>query len=255
MLGAMRMLGLSEFAWWFSFVLQAASVLFWTALFIIWTAYACGLTLFDHTDFSVLLCTFWLFGMANMLFGCVLASLTSSTRLMNVLCFLLFIAGVIVTIIVGQLGAIDLSGDDDEPQTNTLINAILNPVTLPRGFLGLIQLFFPPLGLCIVISDLLVVVRSVATISEEGQVKGRPTRQALTLPFSSLFFTLRPSPFALPRFPSLPTAPSAGTTSSLATTRATQTRQCTHAKTTGRTLCPSALPTSTAGGTQQRPAP
>eukprot|EP00966_Prymnesium_polylepis_P282305 6523533-Prymnesium_polylepis.4 len=110
--------------------------------------------------------------MANLLFGCCFAALTNSTRLMNVLCFILFIGGVILSIIVGVLGTIDLSaGASGGAQVNALIDAIMNPVTIPPGLAALIQIAFPPLGLSIVISDVLLVVRSVAAISENGQVE------------------------------------------------------------------------------------
>jgi hypothetical protein len=152
MLGVMRQLGLRESLWWGSFVLQAAAVLLLSACSMHAVGTLMDITFFSMADFGVVLPTFWLFGMASVGGGCVLAALITRTRVSNLATFVVLVFGLIVSVITGQL--------------EFIVSLLVDPTIMPGGRVigGFLQFVYPPLAFAKARLDVAVVTKRVPQV-------------------------------------------------------------------------------------------
>lgn len=152
MLGMMRQLGLRESAWWGSFLLQAAVLLLVSAGSMLAVGHAMNIAFFKMADFGVVLATFWLFGMASVGGGCVLAALISRTQVSNIASFVALVVGLIVSLCTGQL--------------DMLIPLFFDPTVMPGSgaLIAAVQILYPPLAFAKARFDISTVTRRVSEI-------------------------------------------------------------------------------------------
>jgi hypothetical protein len=139
-MGAMRMMGLFESAYWLSNFITFGSLMFLSFLLMYLVSLAWGFYFVANTDGGVILCLFWLYGLATLASAFAFGSIIQRVRVANLFSLAYFLVGFIYVAAAANLLAYVLFDPDIFGVSGT--NALL---------------LYPPLDFAKIFKDISVV--------------------------------------------------------------------------------------------------
>jgi hypothetical protein len=157
-MGAMRMMGLFESAYWLSNFITFGSLMFLSFLLMYLISLAWGFYFITNTDAGVILCLFWLYGLATLASAFAFGSIIQRVRVANLFSLAYFLVGFIYVAAAANLLAYVLFDPDIFGVSGT--NALL---------------LYPPL-------DFAKIFKDISVVTAPTQVWNARLYQLVTVP-------------------------------------------------------------------------